>query len=614
VPANHAGAYSGPDRRRPVTGADIRPFVLRLVVAALILLASWCCLVLLVRDQPDVVRQAVIGLTRALAGGLLLAAAALRFAAWRITGLAKAAWSAVALVVAGFAFPVVGMIGYLPATSTTGSDPTPIARALVEFALIGFGAAALAAPAIMSRFRPLRITAPFLIGCLAVAVVITVRGPAAPGDTVLVAATTAVQWFTALLWSGLAAGYLCLGHRRDSRGEQWVGCALAVLAAVSLVRAGLGNRHFSHMFAPAGGQLLVAFLVAGASALRLWQLHTRRGTSLLRVSGQLHGARTDLAQAERDQAQRLHDARSTILGVAGAARLLAHPESASGIDPDRLHGLVSAELHRLGAILDPGFRSSNRRFRPTEVLEPLILAHRLAGAQIETVITDAWALGRPEATATAVANLLSNARTHAPGARIWITVTVDESIQIRVEDDGPGIAERERGLVLQSGVRGSAATAAGNGVGLSTAAQLMADQGGTLALGARVGGGICAVLTLQRAQSRAGEEPLTTVSRTAHDMADSPDHSRAGSNTAAVKEFGGNGDRGSTDVGTASAAVVDMGHVRDLHVGLQTPIPDMEPLMPATHHLPWPETVSTGTDRAALPTQRRTRETEGSRR
>jgi signal transduction histidine kinase len=586
--------------------------VVRLVVAALVLLASWCCLVLLIRGQPDVVRQAVIGLTRALAGGLLLAAAALRFAAWRITGLAKAAWSAVALVVAGFAFPVVGMIGYLPATSITASDPIPIARALVEFALIGFGIAALMAPAIVSRLRPLRTTAPFLAGCLAVAMVITVRGPAAPGNTVLVAATTAVQWITAVLWSGLAAGYLILGRRRGSRGEQWVGWALSALAAVSLIRAALGNWHFSRMPAPAGAQLLVAFLVVGASALRLWQLHTRRGSSFLQVSGQLRGARSDLAQAERDQAQRLHDARSTILGVAGAARLLAHPESSSGIDRDRLHGLVAAELQRLGAILDPGFRSSHRRFRPAEVLEPLILAHRLAGAQIQTLITDAWALGRPEATATAVANLLSNARTHAPDAQIWVTVTADENIQIRVEDDGPGIAVAERGLVLQSGVRGSTATAAGNGMGLSTAAQLMADQGGTLALGTRAGGGTCVVLTLQRAPSRAGEEPLTTVSRTAHDAPDGPDRAWTGSNPAAATDLGGGA--GSTDLGNTGAVVIDMGHVRKLRHLPSAPIPDLEPLTPATHFLPWPDRMPAGTDGAALPTQRTSRETEGSRR
>jgi anti-sigma regulatory factor (Ser/Thr protein kinase) len=362
---------------------------------------------------------------------------------------------------------------------------------------------------------------------------------------------------------------------------------------------------------------LVALLVAGACALRLWQLHTRGGTTILRVSGELRGARIDLAEAERDQAQRLHDARSAILGVAGAARLLAHPESSSGIDRQRLQDLVAAELHRLGAILDPGFRSSNRRFRPAEVLEPLILAHRLAGARIQTLITDAWALGRPEATATVVANLLSNVRAHAPGAQIWITVTAEDSVQIRVEDDGPGIAEGERTLVLQPGVRGSAATAAGNGIGLSAAAQLMADQGGTLALRARNGGGTCVVLTLQRAPSRGGEEPLTTASLNAHDghqATDIPNNRWTGANSAATKDFGILAGRSSGDRGNAGAGVSDMGRIRELGLRQHAPVPDLEPLASATHFVPWPESPSAGTDGAALPTQRPDREAEGIRR
>lgn len=511
-------AYHGPDRHSPAAGAEARPFLVRLALLSLAVLAAWCCLVALVRNDPPAVRQAVIGLSRALCGGLLLAASALRFAAWRITGTTRSAWSAIALAVAGFAFPMVGMIDYLP--TAAGADPTPIARALVEFSLIGFGAAALAAPAVTSRLRPLRIATPFLVGCLTVTAVITVRGPGGSEDGLLVIANTVVQWITAALWSALAAAYLLVGWWRSDRTEQWVGCALAVLATVSLTRAVLGNWHFSRMATPAGAQLLVASLLAGISALRLWQLHSGRGAKLLSLSGALRGAQSDLTAVERDQAQRLHDARSAILGVAGAARLLGRPESVSGLDPDRLQGLVSAELQRLGTILDPGFRSSNRRFRPADVLEPLILAHRLAGAQIVTEIADAWAFGRPEATASAVANLLSNARIHAPGARVWITVTAGEDLRIRVEDDGPGIGNGEQALVLRPGVRGSAANGNGNGIGLSAAAQLMADQGGTLALGRRPGGGTSVVLTLQLAPSRADDAPWPMVAHTAHDGAD----------------------------------------------------------------------------------------------
>jgi signal transduction histidine kinase len=587
-----------------------------MALISLLVFGAWICLALLVHNKPHPADQALIGLTRTLAGGLLLAAAALRFAAWRITGLARAAWSVVALAVAGITYPVVGVIDDLNSTISQTSNLTPIARALVDFALIGFGAAALTTPAVVSRLRPIRVTAPFLLGFLALTVLITVHGPTS-SDGYLSSVATALQWTTGLLWTGLTLAYVLVGWRHRRATELSVGAALTIIAAAALVRAAVGNLPYSRMVIPAGAQFLVALLVAGACALRLWQLHTRGGTTILRVSGELRGARIDLAEAERDQAQRLHDARSAILGVAGAARLLAHPEPSSGIDRQRLQDLVSAELHRLGAILDPGFRSSNRRFRPAEVLEPLILAHRLAGARIQTLITDAWALGRPEATATVVANLLANVRTHAPGAQIWITVTAEDSIQIRVEDDGPGSAEGERTLVLQSGVRGSAATAAGNGIGLSAAAQLMADQGGTLALRTRDGGGTCVVLTLQRAPSRGGEEPLTTASRNAHDgpqATDAPHPSRTGANSADAKDLGRLADQSPGDHGNAGAAVSDMERIRKLGLRHHAPVPDLEPLASATHFVPWPESPSAGTDGAALPTQRANREAEGIRR
>lgn len=507
--------YVGPDRRRPVTDADVRPYLGRAVLVGIVVVAAWCLLVLLARHQPPETRQALIGLSRALSAALLLAAAALRFSAWRLTGTARAAWSVIVFAVAGLSIPVVGMISRLPGADTGGNDQSTVARGMIELTLICLGAVMLMTPTVVSRLRPLRMAAPFLLGCLAVAGIIAVRGTA--GTTPLLATTAAVlRWLLTCLWFALAVAYVVLGTIRRYQADRLIGYALLLPTAGSLAQAILGPLPYQRMVVPAAAVLFVAVLIAGVSAAALWNLQTGRGTRLLAVAGELHGTRLSLEQVERDQARRVHDARSALLAVSGAARLLARPESSTGVDPEKLHQLVTAELHRLGAMLDPAYRSADRSFSPAAVIEPLVLAHRLAGAHIDAAVTDQLAVGKPEATATAVANVLSNARTHAPGARIWVTLTDDdEVVHIRITDNGPGIRPVERQLVLQYGVRGSTATGPGSGIGLAAAAEAMSDQGGSLSIDGRPGGGTVITLTLRRDRRRpaADQAPLPSQRR-----------------------------------------------------------------------------------------------------
>ena len=524
------GGYTGPDRRRPITAVDSSPYVARTVFAGLAVVTLWCLLVALAADGPVTARLALIGLSRAVASGLILAGAALRFAAWRITGTARAAWSSIALGVAGLALPVVGLIGRLAPAGPGMADTTAIARGLVDMALISFGVAALISPDVVSRLRPFRIAAPFMAGCLMIAAVVVIRGPAEESTPALAITAELLRWALAALWLLLAAAYVMMGRRRGRRGESLFGLALLVPAAGSLARAVLGPRPYQQMLIPAAGQLFAACVIAGVAALALWRLQTGRGTRLLAVAGELHGARTDLVHLERDQARRLHDARNAILAVSGAVQLLARPGT-GGADPDRLQHLVAAELDRLAGLLDPAFRSASRGFRLSEVLEPLVLAHRLAGGTVTADLGDCVAVGRPDATATAVANLLTNARVHAPGAQVWISArAVGDSVEIRVSDDGPGIPAAERALVMQPGARGSTAGGEGSGIGLAAAAQAMCEQGGTLRLSESPGGGTTVLLTLRRdrrqpAATRLGASTVVPIpAQRRHPIGESAQH------------------------------------------------------------------------------------------
>jgi signal transduction histidine kinase len=87
-----------------------------------------------------------------------------------------------------------------------------------------------------------------------------------------------------------------------------------------------------------------------------------------------------------------------------------------------------------------------------------------------------------------VGNLLDNAR---KWARSRITVSCSSEghlIHVAIEDDGPGIPEEKRSLVLARGERG-AYDCEGSGLGLAIVADVLAEYGICLAIGARPGGG-----------------------------------------------------------------------------------------------------------------------------
>ena len=76
-------------------------------------------------------------------------------------------------------------------------------------------------------------------------------------------------------------------------------------------------------------------------------------------------------------------------------------------------------------------------------------------------------------------------------------------LDIRIEDDGPGLSETERAAVTRRGVRLDEKTP-GSGLGLDIVMELAGVYGGGLALGTSESGGLSAVLTLPAARQRAG--------------------------------------------------------------------------------------------------------------
>ena len=78
--------------------------------------------------------------------------------------------------------------------------------------------------------------------------------------------------------------------------------------------------------------------------------------------------------------------------------------------------------------------------------------------------------------ARVVANLLDNAHKYADGATSLTLRRVDDSVQIAVEDDGPGIPEDERDIVFERFARGGGAGRRGSGEGVGLGLALVAEH------------------------------------------------------------------------------------------------------------------------------------------
>ncbi len=129
----------------------------------------------------------------------------------------------------------------------------------------------------------------------------------------------------------------------------------------------------------------------------------------------------------------------------------------------------------------------------TALLEDVANAARRAGAHVELDGPARLMLNlRPDAARRAVTNLVDNARRHAQQVRLSVQPH-ERSVQVIVDDDGPGIALDRRESVFrpfESGALG------GTGLGLTIARDIARAHGGDIVLGDSPLGGLRAWLRL----------------------------------------------------------------------------------------------------------------------
>jgi signal transduction histidine kinase len=109
--------------------------------------------------------------------------------------------------------------------------------------------------------------------------------------------------------------------------------------------------------------------------------------------------------------------------------------------------------------------------------------------------------GEPDSAAEVVLALLDNARRHAAGSPVTVRAAViGDAVELYVEDRGSGIPRRLRECIFDRGVRGGESD--GSGLGLYIARRLMSEQGGSITVRSRRGGGTSFMLRFQRTRSR----------------------------------------------------------------------------------------------------------------
>jgi two-component system osmolarity sensor histidine kinase EnvZ len=127
------------------------------------------------------------------------------------------------------------------------------------------------------------------------------------------------------------------------------------------------------------------------------------------------------------------------------------------------------------------------------LLEEVAAGARRAGSQVDLETPPGLTLPlRPDAVKRAITNLVDNARRHAK--RVALTaLPLARSVEVTVDDDGPGIPLDRRESVFRPFESGAAG---GTGLGLTIARDIVRAHGGDIVLESSPLGGLRARISL----------------------------------------------------------------------------------------------------------------------
>ena len=247
-----------------------------------------------------------------------------------------------------------------------------------------------------------------------------------------------------------------------------------------------------------------------------------------RLDSQIADAQT---QAETSQARAAlfssvtHDLRTPLASIkAGVTTLMQEDVSLDDQQRRELLRTVLEETDRLNRLVGNLLDLSRVRAGalvpakvPTaidEVVESVL--HRmepsLSRVRVRTVLRDSPDIpADPVQIDQAVTNVLENAaRWSPPGGEVLLAVSPwRNSVQIRIADQGPGIAPEERSQVFEAFYRGDDERS-GSGLGLAIARAIVLAHGGMIRIEGSPGGGTAVVMELPISETEAVPQEIGT--------------------------------------------------------------------------------------------------------
>ncbi|WP_327289455.1 sensor histidine kinase [Streptomyces sp. NBC_01198] len=219
-----------------------------------------------------------------------------------------------------------------------------------------------------------------------------------------------------------------------------------------------------------------------------------------------------------------HDLRTPIAsGWAAVSSLRSRDVAFSDEDRDELLAAAEESLARLNRLVDNLLDMSRLQagaltlhLQPTSLAEILPLAldtlPETAVPVLAQGVTDtADILADPPLLERVIANLVTNAVRHTPaGRKVLVSASaLDERVELRVIDQGPGLPAEDRERVFEAFQRmGDTDNATGLGLGLALSRGLTEAMGGTLTPEDTPGGGLTMVVSLPAAAPAACAEAL----------------------------------------------------------------------------------------------------------
>jgi signal transduction histidine kinase len=210
-----------------------------------------------------------------------------------------------------------------------------------------------------------------------------------------------------------------------------------------------------------------------------------------------------------------HELRTPVAVIRSAAENLADGVVSDPAQVRRYGGVIRDQGARLTGMVDQvlalaGAQAGSRapqRIAAAELVRAALEDHdrelRAAGVPLQVeVAADLPDLGGDaDALRRALGNLVANARRHAQGSALRVSARQagDGTVQIEVEDQGPGIDPADLPHVFEPFYRGRRAVAEqvpGSGLGLAVVRGVTEAHGGTVSVRSRPGGGATFTLRL----------------------------------------------------------------------------------------------------------------------